>query len=235
LWEGLGQRAWTEPQLAAFQQELAGFNLLADYTNAVCRVALAQIEIWRAIPDSTNLHVSIPVSDSGYLSNPGWQLQPRAWWFENCIQLYNASRNVIEQVDVDGGRIQNVVNWSDLNGLPLDDASRELLQQYSWRGASPSWVTFAQTSLAQATIACALERFRMANGAYPNTLDQLVPTLLARVPRDALSGRPMIYQLSAEGSFVLRGVGPNGIDDRKNKTSDDWLWTYSTNTPSVKR
>jgi hypothetical protein len=42
LWEGLSQQAWTEPQLAAFQHELAGFNLLADYTNAVRRVVLAR-------------------------------------------------------------------------------------------------------------------------------------------------------------------------------------------------
>ena len=61
-----------------------------------------------------------------------------------------------------------------------------------------------------------------------------MPALLARVPHDAVSGRPMIYQPVAEGRFILRGVGPNGTDDRKNKSSDDWLWTYSTNTPSAK-
>jgi hypothetical protein len=44
----------------------------------------------------------------------------------------------------------------------------------------------------------------------------------------------MIYQPVGAGSFILRGVGPNGTDDRKNNSSDDWLWTYSTNTPSAK-
>jgi hypothetical protein len=44
----------------------------------------------------------------------------------------------------------------------------------------------------------------------------------------------MIYQLVGDGSFILRGVGPNGTDDRKNKSSDDWLWTYSTNTTSFR-
>jgi len=39
----------------------------------------------------------------------------------------------------------------------------------------------------------------------------------------------MIYQPVGQGSF-----GPNGTDDRKNKSSDDWLWTYSTNTGSTK-
>src|SRR5207249_4938152 len=51
LWEGLSQQAWTESQLTAFQHELEGFNLLADYTNAIHRVVVAHIEIWRAIPE----------------------------------------------------------------------------------------------------------------------------------------------------------------------------------------
>jgi ABC-type transport system involved in multi-copper enzyme maturation permease subunit len=235
LWEGLTQQAWTEPQLAAFQHELAGFDLLADYTNAVRRVVLAHIEVWRAIPDSTNSYLALPASEGGYLSEPAWQLQPRAWWFESCIQLHNAGRNAIEQVDVAAGRIQPARNWSDLNGLPLDAPSNELLlQSWGW-GASPASVAFAQTSVNQATIACALERFRLANSVLPESLEQLVPALLARVPHDAVSGRPLIYQPVGGGSFILRGVGPNGTDDRKRKPSDDWLWAYSTNMPSAKK
>ena len=204
LWEGLSQQAWTEPQLAAFQHELAGFNLLADYTNAVLRVVLAHIEVWRAIPDSANSHIVLPASDGGYLREPAWQLQPRSWWFESCIQLHNAGRIAIEQVDVAAGRIQPAMNWSDLSGLPLDSPSSELLQQSQWWGASPASVAFAQTSVNQATIACALERFRLANRVYPETLEQLVPALLARVPHDAVSGRPMIYQPVGETSYFRR-------------------------------
>ena len=236
LWEGLSHQAWTEPQLAAFQHELAGFNLLADFTNAVRRVVLAHIEVWRAIPDSTDSYIALPASDGGYLREPAWQLQPRAWWFESCIELHNVGRNAIEQVDAAAGRIKSSVEWSDLSGLPLDSPSQELLQQQSmWWGAYPASVAFAQTSVNQAILACGLERFRLANRVYPERLEQLVPALLARVPHDAVSGRPMIYQPPGEGSFILRGVGPNGTDDRKNKTSDDWLWTYSTNTPSAKK
>jgi hypothetical protein len=235
LWEGLSQQAWTEPQLAALQHELAGFNLLADYTNAVRRVVLAHIEVWRAIPDSTNSYVVLPASDGSYRREPAWQLQPRSWWFESCIQLHNAGRNAIEQVDIAADRVHQGMNWSDLSGLPLESPCTELFQQSLWWGAYPGSVAYAQTSVNQATIACALERFRLGNGVYPETLEQLVPALLARVPHDAVSGRPMIYQPVGEGSFILRGVGPNGMDDRKNNPSDDWLWTYSTNTPSAKK
>ncbi len=234
LWEGLSQQAWTEPQLAAVQHELSGFNLLADYTNAVHRVALAHIEVWRSISDSTNSDLALPAAGGGYMREPAWQLQPRAWWYESCIQLYNASRITIEQVDVATGRIRPANNWSELNGLPLESSSWQLLQQSFWGGANPASVAFAQTAVNQATVACALERFRLANGNYPETLDPLVPALLARVPHDAVSGRPLIYQPVDGGNFILRGVGPNGTDNRSDKVSDDWLWTYSTRAPSAK-
>ncbi len=232
VWEGLSQQAWTEAQLAALQGELAGFNFLVDYTNAVRRAVLAHIESWRAIPDSANSYVAIPVSD-GYMREAAWQLQPRAWWFDNCIQLHNAGRSAIERVDVEAGRMQPVVNWSLLSGLPVDSPTMELLQQGPWWTANTPSVAFAQTSVNQATVACALERFRLVNRAYPETLGQLVPSLLARVPHDAVSGRPLIYQRLGEDNFALRGVGPNGIDDRKNSASDDWLWAYSTNALSA--
>ncbi len=235
VWEGLSQHAWTDPQLARFQHELAGFNLLADYTNAVRRTVLAHIEIWRAIPNSPRSAIVLPAGDGGYLREPAWRLQPRGWWFESCIRLYNVARDTLEHVDVSGGRIQLAENWSELDGLPLDSPSSELLRPTSWWGADPGSVAFAQTSVNQAIVACALERFRLAKGVYPETLDQLVPAFLPLIPHDAISGRPIIYEPIGQGTFILRGVGPNGTDDRKTKGSDDWLWTYTTNRPSMKK
>jgi hypothetical protein len=235
LWEGLSQRTWTESQLAAFQHELAGFNLLADHTNAVRRVVLAHIEVWRVIPNSANPEVGLLTSDTVYRREPARQLQPRAWWFECCMQLHNAGRTAIEQVDAAAERIRATVNYSDLQGLPLDSSSRELFQESWWGRGNPASVAFAQTSVNQAIIACALERFRLRNGVYPETLDPLVPTLLPRIPHDGVSGRPVIYQPVGEASFILRGVGPNGTDDRKKTASDDWLWTYSAPPPRAKK
>jgi len=235
LWEGLAARAWTEPELASLQHELAGFDLLADYTNAIRRVVFAHIELWRVIPGHTNAYAELPGTDEGRLREPAWRLQPRTWWFDACIQLYEAGQTAIGQVDAVNGRFSQANNWPDVNGLPLDSASTELFQQNVWWGATPATVAFAQTSLNQAVIACALERFRQLHGAYPRTSEELVPALLPRIPHDAVSGRPVIYQTLEDGGFILRGVGPNGTDDRKSPSSDDWLWTYSTNTPSAKK
>jgi len=233
IWEGLGQHAWTDPELAVLQHELAGFDLLADYTNALRRVVLAYIEIWRTIPEGASPEVA-PRPDGGIAPEGGWQLQPRTWWFDSCIQLHNAGWSAIEAVDAASGRVREVNIWMSINDLPLDATSRELLQEAMWWGPNPGAVAFAQTSVNQAIIACALERFRLAHRFYPEALEELVPSLLPRVPHDAVSGRPMIYQPPGAGSLILRGVGPNGVDDRKNSASDDWLWTYSTNAPSAK-
>ena len=80
---------------------------------------------------------------------------------------------------------------------------------------------------------------RIAHRKYPETLEQLVPAYLDRIPNDIVRGRPMIYQ-PAHGRYILRGVGPNGTDDRNTKNptgtrpvSDDWLWSYGTNAPTT--
>jgi hypothetical protein len=233
LWEGLYQQAWTQPQLAAFQSQLAGFNLLTDYTNAVRRVVLAHIELWHAIPGSTNIQAALAAANAtAYFAQPEWQLQPSAWWFDNCIRLYGAGQNAIQRVDLEAGRIGEDSSQLDLNGLPLDAATHELLEQWLWV-QTPALLAFAQTSVNQALVACALERFRLANGAYPASLQPLVPSLLAGIPHDAVSGRPIIYQADGGTNFILRGVGPNGVDDRKSAVSDDWLWTYGTNAPNT--
>lgn len=232
LWEGLSQHAWTEPQLASFQHALAGFNLLTDYTNAVHRVVLAHIDVWRAIPASTNSNPALPWLDGNFRNEPAWKLQPHAWWYDNSIRLYYAGRNIIERVDVAAGRIDPNANWFDLSGLPLDSSTTELLQQALWHSSNPAVVAFAQTSLNQAIVACALERFNLANGFYPASLQELIPGFLTHIPNDAVSGRPLIYQPVEGGTFILRGVGPNGVDDRRASPADDWLWVYSTTSAS---
>ena len=145
----------------------------------------------------------------------------------------HACRSTLE--DPTNGRVGRVNDWSDLSGLPLDYPSQQLLGESYWWGPNPASVAYVQTSVSQAIAACALERFRLSHGAYPESLQALVPSLLARLPHDAVSGRAVIYQSLGAGAFILRGVGPNGTDDRKNPACDDWLWAYSTNSVSAKQ
>lgn len=230
IWEGIVEHRWRESQLAAFQTELARFNLLSDHTNAIRRVVLAHIETWRAISDAEKTARSVPQGGGVYVHRQEWAWQPRTWWYDNCIQLYEAGRNAVKRVDVAAGRMTSDVNWSDLRGLPLDGVASQLFQQGPWWGANPTAVSFTQTAVNQAIVACALERYRLAHSDYPETLDQLLPGYLDHIPPDIGRGRPMIYQRIDKESYILRGAGANGIIDQAKTPSDDWLWSFPSAT-----
>ena len=82
-----------------------------------------------------------------------------------------------------------------------------------------------QTLVHEALIACALERYRLAHDAYPETLDALVPQFLAQIPPDLIGGRSLHYRRAADGKFLLYSVGWNETDDGgKPGSQDDWIW-----------
>ena len=231
LWEGLAARRWNADQLASLQHDLAGFNLLADHTNAVRRVTLFYIETWRNQPDASQWMQGTTVGPR-ITRGPRPGFEPAAWQYYNCMQLHTAAAHALASVDVVRGHVTENVNWSDTSGLPLDADTIYFLQQGAWWGARSAMVSFAQTSLNQAVVACALERHRLAHGKFPESLEELVPALLDRLPPDTQRGRPLLYQLVSPDQFILRGVGQDGADDRLSSASDDWLWAYSTNAPA---
>jgi len=62
-------------------------------------------------------------------------------------------------------------------------------------------------------VACALERYRLANGEYPETLDALQPRFIETLPHDVIGGQPLKYHPTDNGQFALYSVGWNGTDD----------------------
>src|SRR3974390_919872 len=73
-------------------------------------------------------------------------------------------------------------------------------------------VAHAQTDVDLATTACALERYRLSNGRYPDELTQLVPAFLAKLPNDIIDGKPLRYRKEGQ-RFALYSVGWNAHDD----------------------
>ncbi len=60
--------------------------------------------------------------------------------------------------------------------------------------------------------AIAIELYRRRNGAYPETLNPLVPELLPTLPVDRFDGRPLRYRLTDDGP-LLYSIGSDRIDD----------------------
>ena len=66
----------------------------------------------------------------------------------------------------------------------------------------------------------ALEIYRSIHNEYPESLAQLVPDLLPSSPNDVFSGKPLIYQRTADG-FLLYSVGENGRDENGRTFGED--------------
>jgi hypothetical protein len=85
-----------------------------------------------------------------------------------------------------------------------------------------------QTLANEAFVACGLERYRLAHGQYPETLEALVPQFAEKLPHDIVGGQPLRYHRTADGRFVLYSVGWNEKDDggvRRDGTPEgDWVW-----------
>jgi hypothetical protein len=58
----------------------------------------------------------------------------------------------------------------------------------------------------------AVERYRLKNGKWPASLEELKPDFLAAVPLGPFDGKPLRYSRRPEGVTVY-SVGPNGVDD----------------------
>ncbi len=61
-------------------------------------------------------------------------------------------------------------------------------------------------------VGIALEFHRRQHGNYPQTLDQLTPTLLPAVPADRITGQPLSYRL-VDGRPVVYSLGADRDDD----------------------
>lgn len=88
-----------------------------------------------------------------------------------------------------------------------------------------------------ASVAMALELYRIEEGAYPYELSSLVPKYIRNVPIDRFSpdGEPIRYR-KEDGRYLLYSVGKNGVDEKgvgaRGKVSnippeDDISWGYA--------
>jgi hypothetical protein len=61
-------------------------------------------------------------------------------------------------------------------------------------------------------VALACERYRLATGAWPKSLDDLQPAYLKEIPLDPYTNKPMLFRELPDG-IVIYSVGVNGVDD----------------------
>lgn len=238
IWEGLADHRWSDGQLAEFERLLAELRLLENLQRPLRLEQASQNQFF----DELHRDPSIP---KRWQFGPGignrvlpyllW-LMPTGWMYQEQVAYHRAFEGkLLPALDAEGAKIQSLrIHQIGHDGLPLWNhcfISNLLLQSISWLLTQTA---LAQTRNDETIVACALERYRQANGQFPGTLDALTPKYLATIPADVITGQSLKYRRTDDGQFQLYSVGWNGKDDggkigmkegkEPDDTQGDWAW-----------
>jgi hypothetical protein len=241
LWEGLARHQWTEPHLARFEAELAGFNFVTGMARTLRferAYALGMLDSWRRKPKQAA--AGIGDGETSLAMPPtrlpsGWirltQVSMARMFQDHLVPVLDTNRNV---VDIRlGERLAKQAEEQLKGWSPYKVLARQLFPALS---PAVNRAASAQTILNQARLAVALERFRLAEGQFPAELRELAPRFLNVIPLDAVNGEPYRYRREAPDRFLLYSVGANLEDDGAEVAQDkrgrakpydaegDWVW-----------
>jgi hypothetical protein len=219
LGDGLAERRWAQPELRKVEADLMKIRIGDDYRLAFSSERgfananldeLASASPWRRKEMFSKFTGQIPQT---------WiiTLIPRCCFRDNQLRMNRHLDELLAQVSADGSAFDP--DAPNPSGPEHITGTLEKYDLYLFRvGAAPLMEVGKrffrmENRLRQARLACAAERFRLATGAFPETLAELVPAFIAEEPLDIYSGKPMIYRRKGSDSFLLYSVGPNRIDD----------------------
>ena len=222
---GLQSHTWQEPQLVGLEQQLKQINLSVFMADA-----FRQDRLCFLYAIQTKAIDKIDINRSNLMR--GWLYQnliSAAMWYQQIIDGINVSNNTItpDEFDKVEGEIEASTRFK-----PYSIFAAALSPNFS-----KALKTFAynQTLANEAQIACALERYRLDHGEYPQSLDALVPQFIQSIPHDLIGGQPLHYRRTNDRKFLLYSIGWNELDDGgkpslqdKNGgiqyTNGDWVW-----------
>jgi hypothetical protein len=245
--DGMGMNAWQEPQLIEIQRQLAQVHLISSVAYSL---RAERAGVCRIICDEQTARYTMLARSP---RKPGlWgKLRDPHWWlfnygspgllYENAATLAEASQKTLDAVDT-----RNEIIHPHL----VDKAARAIQQTFS-RFSLKSYLagsmlpncanalkTTAQTQalVNEASVVCALERYRIKNKKYPQQLKDFIPLFANDLPKDSVNGQPLRYKLRDDGTYLLYSVAWNEVDDGgtapPNKNWDvaavrpvDWVWS----------
>ena len=258
IYEGLAEHKWSAAQLIGLDTELTKMDYLASYKLSMRGEMVFQGGIF----DYLRHHPEQLMNMSGNFEETQlplpvrivWGLMPTGWFYQNqlrcarpMVEFYLPAAD-LKQATISPAKIRAADSFIDADTkrtTPYNVIERMLLPAL---GNAVKKFAYAQATVDLARTAIALERYRLAHGEFPESLDALAPQFIAQVPHDVIGGEPLKYRRvadqpsqssgSASGQFVLYSVGWNEKDDggavvyTKGNTpgvdtaQGDWVWRY---------
>jgi hypothetical protein len=223
--EGLAERRWSDAQLRSLQERLGRIDMLAGAV--------------RALYGERDLIMN-PFFTSGIMKLLGWGRLEQI----NCNQAFQEV--LLPRINLAGREVNPSVGHAcDLilsnytqGGRVTRFIHHRIMAAMFMPGVGPAFrlAAAAQTDVDLLTVACALERYRLAEGVYPGQLAALSPRFITTLPHDIINGQPLKYRLTPGGKFVLYSVGWNEKDDggvtatnqygNPDRLQGDWVLEY---------
>ncbi len=247
IWEGLAEHAWSDDQLRELETKLQSYDFVADLKPTFDAERSWGVGIIDYIKHTGKL-AELNDSGSGYETpfDRFARMVPSGWYDQEQVSYCRLfALQMAGGFDPAAKRVfpgqlksnEQALNQAFQGRYPfgtifirhqlLSTMLLPALTRVSVKGAT------AQVATDQAILACALERYRLANGQFPDTLDALMPQFVSLLPHDVITGEPYKYRRTADGQFVLYSVGWNEKDDGgiPGKTlfddkEGDWVWLY---------
>jgi hypothetical protein len=244
IWEGLATRKWTEPQLLEFQSRLNNFSLLMHLEHCLRadRASFGGSAFILLHRNKNALRNWMAWDDAA--ASVGYLLAgPEGWLYQEQVTFHRLyDERVRPGFDPVRARFQPRLLEANRKILEIELKGYPILHHTGFARLSLTNIAkvfrraaITQNRLDQCILACALERYRLANEKYPESLSLLVPRCTEKIPADVCNGEPLKYRLLPTGQFVLYSVGWNEVDDGgvvfMNKDESDfdpdrgdWAW-----------
>jgi len=243
IWEGQVRHAWSVPQLIAIQQRLNEVQIENGLRQALrgergninqtfdpILKAASGCKLAAVLSGLLNSSDSADQRETLFVA----QLYPRGWIFQDIAYSNNLLQRAIEQ----GSALEQADYWKTTVEPELSDIAASprrfthFISLFTLPAVGGSMKSFqkTETRLRQAQIACALERYRIAEGTYPAQLTALVPQYLTELPLDICNQEDFRYRQPAPDQFILWSVGPDRTDDQGkpmakiSSPTGDWVW-----------
>jgi hypothetical protein len=250
VWEGLAEHKWSDAQLTGLDSELSKLDFPADYEFSVRGERAAHIKVidWLEQKRSRYWELFDMVDGNNQNGTTGnffptiaFYLMPKGWFYQNDVVLAQMHQrwnlplvNDAQQTILPKMILKGNVTELNMRTTPFNLFARLLLPAL---GGFASKTAYAQNAVNMARVAIGLERYRLANGNYPDSLDAIAAQFPNGIPHDIINGEPLHYRRTDDGQFILYSVGWNemddggvvglttsgsGVDNRKG----DWVWRY---------
>ena len=219
---GWQRQVWNDGQLAQFAYFFASYD---SWANLITGLRAERVGIAALLDDPLFIQDLNEQTPWARLMPSGWLQQNRAtysrWMTEAVLGSVTAAGDRIDLPKF----FHNLEPYHSTRWTPYTFIAR-----MAFPGMSYAVLKLAESPPArdEALIVCALERYRNAHGAYPESLAGLIPTYLARIPLDPASGRLPSYRRTVGGAFQLASAGaeekPDGRPQTANWRRVEWTW-----------